>query len=181
MWPWGHLAVAYLLYAMIVRLRGNRQQLLPLVAVIFGSQLPDLVDKPLAWTFAILPNARSLMHSFITIMLVLIVSYWVSQRFQREDIVFGLGVGMVSHILMDPDPSVVVGLLQGEWEQLQWMTYVLWPLLPEPPYSPDLSFMRVFSAFRFGLFELFEFVLFAAAVIVWLRSNTPRVLSNCNH
>jgi hypothetical protein len=173
MWPWGHLAVAYLSYVIVVRLRGENQQYLPLVAVIIGSQLPDIVDKPLAWSFEILPAGRSLMHSLITVLLVVTVVYWVSQRFQRENIAIGLGIGMVSHILVDPDPSVVIGLLQGQWSQSQWMMYLLWPLLPVPPYPSDLSFIQVFLSFRLNPFEIFEFILFAVAVIVWIRSDTP--------
>jgi hypothetical protein len=173
MWPWGHFAVAYLLYVGIVRLRGHQQRLLPLVAVIIGSQLPDLVDKPLAWTFEILPAGRSLMHSLITVLVVVTVAYWGSQRLQQEDMAIGLSIGMVSHIFVDPDPSVMIGLLQGHLGQLQWTTYLLWPLLPVPPYRSDLSSMQVFLSFRLDPFEIFEFILFAVAVIVWFRSDAP--------
>ncbi len=170
MWPWGHIAVAYLLYAGIVQLRGQQERLFPLVAVIIGSQLPDLIDKPLAWTFSILPAGRSLMHSILTSLLVVTVAYWIGSRCQREDIAAGFGIGVVSHVLVDPSPSVVVGLLQGEWGQLQWVRYLLWPLLSPPPYPTDQSFLQVFLDFRLGFFEIFEFVLFAVAVIVWFRS-----------
>lgn len=170
MWPWGHIAVAYLSYVGIVQLRGQQQRLLPMVAVIFGSQLPDLVDKPLAWTFSILPAGRSLMHSMFTSLLVVSVAYLASLHFQREDIAAGLGIGIISHILIDPSPSVVIGLLQGGWGQLQWLNYLLWPLLSPPPYPTDQSFLKVFLEFRLGSFEIFEFVLFAVAIIVWIRT-----------
>lgn len=173
MWPWGHLAVAYLSYVGIVRLRGHRQRLLPLVAVVVGSQLPDLVDKPFAWTFAMLPSGRSLMHSLFTALVVVMVTYWVSRRFQREDIATALGVGMVSHSLVDLGPGVVIGLLQGQWGQLQWTTYLLWPLLATPSYPNDHSFMQHFLAFTLDPYVVFQFGLFAVAVVVWLRSDAP--------
>ena len=111
MWPWGHFAVAYLSYVAIVRMRGGEQRLWPLVAVAFGSQLPDLVDKPLAWTFAVLPSGRSLMHSLFAALVVVAVAYWVARRIQREEIAVALGVGTVSHSLSDLGPDVVFGLL----------------------------------------------------------------------
>ena len=50
MWPWGHLGVAYLLYSLYSRGRFRRPpRPEPTLAVVFGSQFADLVDKPLAW------------------------------------------------------------------------------------------------------------------------------------
>lgn len=173
MWPWGHLAVAYLAYVAIVRLRGGEQRVWALVAVAVGSQLPDLVDKPLAWTFAVLPSGRSLMHSLVTAVVVVTVTYWVIQYVQREGIAVGLGIGMVSHNVVDLGPSVVVGLLQGQWGQLRWTTYLLWPLLAAPPYPHDSSFLQHFAAFTLDPYVGFQFGLFAVAVVVWLQSDTP--------
>jgi len=173
MWPWGHLAVAYLSYAAVVRLRGCRQRLWPLVAVAVGSQLPDLVDKLLAWRFAILPSGRSLMHSLFTALVVVTVSYWIGQRVHRQEVAVGLGIGMVSHSLVDLGPGVVIGLLQGQWGQLQWTTYLLWPLLAAPPYPNDSSFTQHFSAFTMDPYVVFQFGLLAVAVAVWLRSDAP--------
>ncbi|QLH76864.1 metal-dependent hydrolase [Halosimplex rubrum] len=172
MWPWGHLAVAYLSYVAIVRLRGHRQRLWPLVAVAVGSQLPDLVDKPLAWTFAVLPSGRTLMHSFFAALVMVTVTYWVSRRIQRQEVTVGLGVGMVSHSLVDLGPGVVFGLLQGQWDQLQWTTYLLWPLLAAPPYPNDSSFMEHLTTFTLNSYLIFQFGLLVVAVVVWLRSDT---------
>jgi|AntDeeMetagen192_2_1112575.scaffolds.fasta_scaffold03021_4 membrane-bound metal-dependent hydrolase YbcI (DUF457 family) len=173
MWPWGHFAVAYLSYVAIVRMRGGEQRLWPLVAVAFGSQLPDLVDKPLAWTFAVLPSGRSLMHSLFAALVVVAVAYWVARRIQREEIAVALGVGTVSHSLSDLGPDVVFGLLQGQWAQLEWTTYLLWPLLSVPPYPSDNSFLEHFLAFTLDPYVLFQFGLFVVAVVVWLRSGAP--------
>lgn len=173
MWPWGHVAVAYLLYVAVIRFRGHKQQLWPLVAVTVGSQLPDLVDKPLAWTFAVLPSGRSLMHSLFTVAAVVAVIYWVSQYVQREGVAAGLSVGIVSHSLIDIGPDVMIGLLQGQWGQLQWTTYLVWPLLGAPPYPNDSSFIEHLSAFTVDPYVLFQFGLFALAVTVLLKSKPP--------
>ena len=48
MWPWEHLAISYLAYSLLGRLAWRRPR--PLrepPSVTFGTQFPDLVDKPL--------------------------------------------------------------------------------------------------------------------------------------
>jgi hypothetical protein len=57
MWPPGHLAVAYLLVSWGRRIRGDSPVTAgTMLALAVASQLPDLLDKPLAWVFA-LPSA----------------------------------------------------------------------------------------------------------------------------
>ena len=64
MWPWGHLAVGYLVYSGLSRWRfGRLPGSVATLAVALGTQLPDLVDKPLAWTVNVLASGRSLAHS----------------------------------------------------------------------------------------------------------------------
>ena len=61
MWPWEHLAFGYLLWSLWLRARGRS---LPgdweALVLVFATQLPDLVDKPLAWQLGVLPGGRSL-------------------------------------------------------------------------------------------------------------------------
>lgn len=173
MWPWGHVAVAYLTYVAILWLRGREQRLWPLIGLAVGSQLPDLVDKPLAWTFAVLPSGRSLMHSLLTAIVLIAVLYWFTRRIDRGAVAGAVGVGTVSHSLVDLGPDVVVGLAQGQWEQLQWTTYLVWPLLPAPPYPNDSSFAQHFLAFTLDPYVLVQFALFGMAVLVWVGSGAP--------
>lgn len=57
MWPWGHAAIGYLLFSMDTRLRYGRRPGGPAtILLFFGTQFPDLVDKPLAWTLPLLPS-----------------------------------------------------------------------------------------------------------------------------
>ena len=171
MWPWGHLAVAYLCYVALLELRGAGEQTPPaLLAVAVGSQFPDLVDKPLAWTFAILPSGRSFAHSLITAAAVLAIGYRVGRRLDREVIVVAFGVGYLSHTLTDLGPDVIVGLLQGDLSQLRWTTYLLWPLLPSPPYPNDSSFLAHFADFALEPYVAAQFALVGVAVVVWVRS-----------
>jgi len=64
MWPWGHLAVGYLLWSVLVRDRRFRPPTgAETLLLAVGTQFPDAVDKPLAWSLGVLPNGRSLAHS----------------------------------------------------------------------------------------------------------------------
>lgn len=169
MWPWGHLAVGYLCYVAVTRARdGSEQMPLALVALAVGSQFPDLIDKPLAWSLAVLPSGRSLAHSLLVAAVVLGVAYRMVRRRSREEVVAAFGVGWVAHSLADLGPEVVSGLLRGDLEQLTWTTYLLWPVLPSPPYPMDSSFAEHFAAFAFEPYVLAQFGLLGVATAVWM-------------
>jgi hypothetical protein len=177
MWPWGHLGVAYLVYrAYLTYVVPRDQRRLAagvVIAVVVGSQFPDLIDKPLAWTFAVLPSGRSLAHSLLTLAVV----GWIVVRLADTygDRAYGVAfvVGAVSHSLSDLGPGVVVGLLQGDLSQLAWTTYLLWPVLASPPYPSDNSFISHFADFVLTPYVAAQFLLFAVAVGLWLRDGRP--------
>ena len=75
MFPWEHAAVAYLLYAGYARWHdGTAPGGWAVLVVLVASQLPDLIDKPLAWQFGLLPSGRSLAHSvFVAVPVVVVV------------------------------------------------------------------------------------------------------------
>lgn len=173
MWPWGHLAIAYLCYVAYARATGRPQRALPAIAVAFGSQFPDLIDKPLAWTVTVLPSGRSLAHSLFTAAVVLLVADRVSQRFKRRDATVAFAIGYLTHTVSDLGPTVISGLLVGDWSQLQWTTYLVWPLLPSPPYPSDSSFVAHFAALSLDPFLTAQFLLFGVATAVWLGSGAP--------
>ena len=167
MWPWGHLAVAYLCYValgLVLGRGGGESTRVTLLALAFGSQFPDLVDKPLAWWFGVLPSGRSLAHSLITASVLLSAVYLVSTRFDREEPAVAFAVGYVSHCFSDLGTDVVLGLLAGDANQLRWTTYLLWPVLEPPPYANDSSFLAQLAAFKLNRSVLGQFVLVAAAV-----------------
>lgn len=174
MWPWGHLAIGYLVYVAISESRDwDAQTGLVVAAVALGTQFPDLVDKPLAWTFAVLPSGRSLAHSLITATLVIALVYHVAAQRNHRNAARAFAIGYVSHCLADLGPGVVAGLLRGDWSQLQWTTYLLWPLYPAPPYPHDGSFTEHFLAFTVDPYVLSQFGLLAVAVAVWGASGAP--------
>ncbi|MCO8243643.1 metal-dependent hydrolase [Haladaptatus sp. AB643] len=138
MWPWGHLAVGYLLYSFWCRADDRSPSAVGTVAVAFGTQFPDLVDKPLAWTFAVLPTGRTLTHSLLTATLLLGLLWIGARRSERRIPLGAFAIGYLSHLAMDS----VHPLLQG---RLADVSFLLWPVL-SPPVVRDVK--ELFRSFR---------------------------------
>ena len=166
MWPLGHLAVAYLCYAGFRRARGGTPaKALAVVALVVGSQLPDLVDKPLAWYLGVLPTGRSLAHSLVVIGPLIGLAYVVASRNGRAEYGIAAGVGMGSHLLAD-----VVPALWGAADP----AILVWPLLPLEPYPDGAPTIMGLLADSLGEpYFAAEFVLAALAVVVWRREGYP--------
>jgi|AntDeeMetagen192_2_1112575.scaffolds.fasta_scaffold01606_4 hypothetical protein len=151
MMPWGHFAVAFLPY-LAYRLVGHRD--LPsrraTLFLLVASQLPDLIDKPLAWSLHLLPSGRSLAHSLlIAVPLVVLVSVLAARR-GRAELGPLFGFGYLTHVVGD----VYRALLYTAPDQ--WAgTYVaslVWPLAPIPA-SETTAFLYYFlrvSPTRYG-------------------------------
>jgi membrane-bound metal-dependent hydrolase YbcI (DUF457 family) len=169
MWPWGHAAVGYLCYSALRVARADALPVAraPVLAVGVGTQVPDLVDKPLAWELGLLPGGRSLAHSLV-ILLPLLAVLWIRAAPENRRLVAAFGVGLLSHPLAD----ALYPILDGE---IRALTFLAWPLLPLPAYDPS----------AYGLFEhllslrltprvIFEFALAAVAGAVWLHGRRAR-------
>lgn len=167
MWPWGHLAVGYLCYSLLSRWRSNRP---PddgaALVVLFGTQFPDLVDKPLAWSFHLLPSGRSLGHSLLTAAVVCALVAAFAYRRGHLSLVVAFCVGYLSHLAGD----ALVPLIEGQY---QYMAYLGWPLLSLPPYDTGIGFFERFASMEFTLFMLFELVCVGLALTLWMRDGRP--------
>ncbi|WP_336338197.1 metal-dependent hydrolase [Haloarcula brevis] len=178
MWPWGHLAVAYLVYVGYARSDPSRRQTAgTLTALAVGSQFPDLIDKPLAWTLGVLPSGRSLAHSLFTLLLLAVVLHRVAAWYRRTDLSVAFTLGAFEHTLTDMSPTAVAGLLGGDLTQVQWLRFLVWPLRPPPPYANDTSFVEQFASLSVEPYVLFQFGLFGLAVAVWLVQGAPGLRS----
>lgn len=168
MWPWGHLAVAYLLYAWYARRRFDRPPLaLPALALAVGSQFPDLVDKPLAWSVGVLPGGRTLGHSAFVAALTVPFAFALAARFDRRDVATAFLVGYASHLAADVPPSLVAGDLAG-------IGFLLWPLVDAPSTEPTGGIIEtVLTSYSMGTYEWLQLGLFAVALAVWYRDGTP--------
>jgi hypothetical protein len=167
MLPWGHAAVGYLLYSFVARLRDR----FPLdgwavVALGLGTQFPDLVDKPLAWSFAVLPTGRSLMHSALTMTLVGAVLLYVAHRRNRETVAWAFLAGYASHLVAD----AVAPLSRGDVHEIH---YVVYPLLPLPEPEHDYSFIDFFLTLELTPLTTLGLVLTGVALVQWHRDGHP--------
>jgi len=145
MWPWEHLAVGYLLLSVVVRATYERP---PGEAAVFvlliGTQLPDLVDKPLAWEFGVFAGGQALAHSAFVAVPVGAAGVLVGRSRGRTESGLALLVGYWSHLAADvADP-----LRYGNGIAVE---RILWPFVETRPYSEDLGVGR-------GLVYLREFV-----------------------
>lgn len=174
MWPWGHLALAYVLYSSLVHLRYRLPPTWPGVALVaFGSQAPDLVDKPLAWTFSILPTGRSFGHSLIfgTAIVVAVVLLLRRLDLPGEG---AFAVGYYAHLAGDSYQAV----LDGQFHDLN---YLLWPVLPlnTSGEQPGGIIQHLLSA-RLTEHMAFELGLAGIVFVWWLLDGAPGVAAMWN-
>ncbi|WP_129112749.1 metal-dependent hydrolase [Halegenticoccus tardaugens] len=165
MLPWGHVAFGYLLYSLGIR---RRTGVGPdgLAALAVGTQFPDLIDKPLSWTFGVLPSGRSFGHSVFVACAVVALALWLGRRYDRRAAGAAFAGGHVTHLVADSLYPLADGRI-GD------VTYLLWPVVPADEVEHGLSFVEFFLALEATPTLLFELALFAVAAGVWLRDGSP--------
>lgn len=170
MWPWGHAAVGYLLYTAYTRRRYNRPpDEIPTIFVLVGTQFPDLIDKPLGWSLGLLPSGRSLGHSLLILVPLLILVYALVTRYRSPEWGSAFAIGALSHAIMDVLPSAI----RGEYA---YTTSLLWPLLPAPPYEGrNRAIVGHFFSIEPTPIVAFEILIMIVMVIIWWRDGRPGV------
>lgn len=167
MWPLGHVAVAYLCYALATRVRLDAPP--GGVAVLFlvvGSQFPDLLDKPLAWYLGALPTGRTLGHSLLLLVPLSIGLYLLARRYGRPEYGVAFAIGALSHTIVDALPVL--------WDPEETGAHLLWPLTPVEPYESGApSVLELFFESLSDPYFLSEFVLAAIAFVYWRRHGYP--------
>jgi hypothetical protein len=173
MWPWAHAALGYFLYVVYLRLRASGTPTGPAVVLLgLGTQLPDLIDKPLAWYLDILPHGRSFGHSLVTgVPLVMLPIVFVLYRRDQRGLAIAFSIGYLSHLLGDSYVSV----LRGEFVYLNFLG---WPLLSLPESTAEVEGLLTHlqniegsPVFVFGLF------LTALTLGLWIRHGAPGLLT----
>lgn len=165
MWPWAHLATAYLLFAAVVWYRGgHRPTGAASIALALGALAPDLIDKPLAWYVPLLPNGRAAAHSLLIGGVVVALIAMVGRRSLAGAGPFS--VGYLAHLLGDALQPVVSGNLQD-------LSFLLWPMLSTPMSYEGAA--AVIRAQRLTPFFGFEIVVTIAGVALWSRQGRPGV------
>lgn len=166
MLPWGHASVGYLCYTLYTRLRHRQPPLGPaVVAVAVGTQFPDIVDKPLAWTFGVLPSGRSFAHSLFTLAIVAGVLYWTYRHRAELATAGAFVVGWASHAFADSYP-----VLLGE---STCVNYLVWPLAICPYDEKDRSIIEYLLAIELADGHLLGLGLTLVASAVWIWDGAP--------
>jgi len=166
MWPWGHAAAAYLAYAAVTRWRDGRGPTpAAALAVVVAAQVPDLVDKPLAWTLSVSPYGRSLGHSLPVVVPAAALLWWAVGD-EHPQVAAAVAVGVLTHPLVDALGTV----LRGDVASL---AFLLWPALPAPAPTIEQSFLAHLLAYELGVVRGVEFALVAAALLVWRADGYP--------
>jgi membrane-bound metal-dependent hydrolase YbcI (DUF457 family) len=166
MWPWGHLAVGYFSFVLLLIVFYRRSPTkYETILVVAGTQIPDLIDKTFAWIFPLLPSGRSFGHSLLTLLLILgVASVYLKYGSKNHDLcnkkilVAGFAVGYLSHIITDLPTAVLMG-------DFSKTSFVLWPLLPAPTYSAEPSFQAHFYSIDFSGKFWMQILIFAAVII----------------
>lgn len=167
MWPWGHAAVGYLVLSLLTLAYVQRwPSRVETIVVLVATQLPDLIDKPLAWSFDLLPAGRSLAHSLLTATVMLLLVRFITIRYGRRSLFPTFSIGYIIHLLTDIPLTVLGG-------DLSPATFLLWPLLSAPEYEVEPSFIAHISAIELSsgfVLQLLGAILVGMMVIRNLRT-----------
>jgi hypothetical protein len=173
--PLGHLTFAYLWYALYAASSTHRLPArLALLPLAFGSQFPDLIDKPLAY-IGVLTYGRSLAHSVFAFVLVSGVVWWGATALRtrwpdtawqgrlRRTTPVAFASGYLSHLLGDLYGPAIAGSAD--------VRFVLYPIyaVPRAPGDDVAPWIRLVRIYReMGTHPQLELILLAAVVFVGL-------------
>ncbi|QCS43246.1 metal-dependent hydrolase [Natrinema versiforme] len=177
MWPWEHLAFAYVLYSLTTNVVFRRSPSAgETIAIAVGSQFPDLLDKPLAWTIGITETGYSVGHSIFVAPFICLAAYAVAARLGNRTLASAFSVALVSHPIAD----ILNRVLRGEVVDPR---IVLWPIA-SPPVGSQSGFIDHFRRYFFryvhhlltdGLTPqvAFQSLLGLSVVAIWLFDGAP--------
>lgn len=177
MWPWEHLAFAYVLYSLLSNaVRRTSPSTRETMAVVVGSQVPDLLDKPLAWTFGVTETGYSIGHSIFVAPIVCLAVYAVAARRGHAALAGAFSLAYLSH----PFADLFSQFLRGPVVDLRT---ILWPLASPPPGSRG-GFLDHFVRYVFRyvnqllaggltLQVAIQSLLGCAVVALWLSDGAP--------
>ena len=131
MWPWGHLAVGYIVFTVWSRLiTRNPPSGRTTLVLALATQLPDLVDKSLQFTLH-LYEGRAIAHSLLVMIPFCVGAVLVARQYGQQQSATALTIGVITHLFGDSWRAILTNNVQSE------AAYLLWPVLPAPSYAVD--------------------------------------------
>ena len=183
MWPWEHAIVGYLAYSLFARLYYRSSPGgLEAFAVVFGSVLPDVIDKPLAWEFGVFESGYALGHSIFFAVPLSIAVGLLARRVGRGPAGVAFGLGYLLHLPSDVLDTYVRG---GQFAP----ELMLWPVATVESAHEHVGFvgefqrlfgryLQDFLAGELSTYMWVQFGLAGLAFLVWLADGAP-VLREC--
>lgn len=166
MWIWSHLAIAYLCYRAYCILVGREVTDSAVVVLALGALLADIIDKPLAWWFGILPNGRSLAHSLvITVPILTVIVLFLAASGRRPEAV-ALAIGHGTHLLADALRALVENGLSA-------VAFLAWPLLPPVSYHTPPTFKAHLATLAFTPSLIAGVILSVLTMVIWMADGMP--------
>jgi hypothetical protein len=177
MWPWGHLAVGYVAFSAFVRLGlRSRPSDRGVLVLAVATQLPDLVDKPLAWQFGLLNNGVGVAHSLLVgVPAALALGIALGFRGYPE-LGAGVAIGYGSHVLGDL-------LFAALFSQPPILPAFLWPVYTTPAAAAPglgaktwqllLDSLALFGGGMGRTYVLLEVLLIGGTVVLWILDGKP--------
>jgi membrane-bound metal-dependent hydrolase YbcI (DUF457 family) len=98
-----------------------------ILLLLVATQLPDIIDKPLAWSFNIIPSGRMLAHSLVITAPALLLIYILGRRTHKAHLAAIFSLGYLSHLLGDFYLIFVFG------REYYFFPNLFWPILPANP------------------------------------------------
>lgn len=168
MFPIQHFIVAFVPALAYVVVCDRRLPTLRFVGVVFlGSQFPDLVDKPLAHQFVVLPSGRVFMHSLPTAVLLLLILGLYGWKTDRTRLSSAFVFAHLSHLLADNH-----GVLLGPNPQIS--PDLLWPFVP-PVARPVTPSWAGPEGIYVHLWTTFSIIVLSFSVYVLLSDEKERI------
>jgi len=125
--PWEHAAIGYLAYSLLSHVFARRSPgALDAVAAIVGSQVPDLIDKPLAWQLGAFETSYALGHSIFFGVPAAVAAALLARSVGRGRVGAAFAVGYLFHL---PGDVMQDFFQRGELP----VEHVLWPVVTAPP------------------------------------------------
>ena len=166
MLPWGHAAFGYIIYSLYTRRSTGHPPIgLSVFAVGFGTQFPDVIDKPLTWTIPLLPYGRSFSHSLFTFVAIVSILWLLVKHTDQYTLVVAFAVGYLSHLVGDAFGPIISGDIRG-------LGYLLWPLTPVPD-GGTRSFIEFFLTLEITPSLLFGVGVTLVGVGLWVYDGLP--------
>lgn len=166
MFPHEHLIVALLPVGVYIAVRDRRLPT-PAIGVVtaIGSQFPDLVDKPLAHQFGLLPSGRVFMHSLpfaLPIAILILVYGWQTARLRLAGAFVS---AYLLHLLGDTYRVLLVGRVPAD---------LLWPFVAAQP-RPGVPFWAGVNAINVRLWTAFSAMVLTVTLVMLGRDVSQQI------